>query len=297
MSVALNPASTKSLYLYGEPASHTFSGGKAVVYFTDGTSMTVVIPASSLTPSLTTTTKSFTGLTVTSPNGGSYDSTGQLNVQWTSYVGDFDYYQIMLGNNIANSEVEMGDGMQISKYQNSYNTFAISSFVDKIISNSGMSRDVIKDAYYVKVNAVKLDRDRVSGGIMNTGKSNIFSIRSLDVYYSVKSPLINYVTVSQNGGAVSQLQLGNTYSIKWNETNTSGNTQVTLQQMGNTWNTVMIISTLNSVGNGTNSTSFTMPTSFSPVSGATYKIWVQSGNVGGEQMVSFANTSVRTSYL
>ncbi len=115
-------------------------------------------------------------ITVVSPNGGTFDPGGQLNLQWTSYAGDFDYYQLMLGNTVANSEVEIDDGYHILKTQNSYNTFALWTFVNQIVTNSGMSADTIKSAYYVKVNAVKADR--VGGGIVYTGKSSIFTISS-----------------------------------------------------------------------------------------------------------------------
>ena len=115
-------------------------------------------------------------ITVVSPNGGTFDPGGQLNLQWTSYAGDFDYYQLMLGNTVANSEVEIDDGYHILKTQNSYNTFALWTFVNQIVTNSGMSADTIKSAYYVKVNAVKADR--VGGGIVYTGKSSIFAISS-----------------------------------------------------------------------------------------------------------------------
>ena len=126
---------------------------------------------SSLAPTSTQPT-----ITILSPNGGTFDPGGQLNLQWTSYAGDFDYYQLMLGNTVANSEVEIDDGYHILKTQNSYNTFALWTFVNQIVTNSGMSADTIKSAYYVKVNAVK--SDRVGGGIVYTGKSSIFTISS-----------------------------------------------------------------------------------------------------------------------
>jgi hypothetical protein len=114
---------------------------------------------------------------VTSPlNGASYDSSGQLPVRWSSYSGDFDYYQLMLGNKLANSEVQIDDGYQISKYQNSFNTFVLWSFVNQIVANSGKSAEEIKDSYYVVVNAVK--SDRVGGGIVGTARSGRFTIKS-----------------------------------------------------------------------------------------------------------------------
>ena len=120
-------------------------------------------------------TSTNSSITVLSPNGGTYERGDQLNVRWTNYSGDFDYYRIMLGNTLANSEVQIDDGRQISKYQNSYNSFAVWTFVDRITSTSGVSSEAIKDAYYVKVEAIK--NDRVTGGVMNTGKSSIFSIK------------------------------------------------------------------------------------------------------------------------
>ncbi|MDO8575210.1 MAG: peptidoglycan-binding domain-containing protein [bacterium] len=181
-----------SFYLYGYPSSHRFTGGTLVVEFTDGTKANINIESSSITPgSIIVNNES--SISVTSPNGGTYERENQLNVRWTSYSGDFDYYRIMLGNTTANTETQIDDGYQISKNQNSYSTFAVWTFVDRITSASGMSSEAIKNAYYVRVEAIK--NDRVSGGVMNTGKSSTFSIRANTV---TTQPSIT--VLSPNGG-------------------------------------------------------------------------------------------------
>jgi len=151
---------------------------------------------------------------VLNPNSGIVDSSDQFKVQWTGYSGDFDYYQIILGNSIANVEVSLDENTKISKYQNNYNSFAVWYFVKQITDGSGLKADKIKDAYYIKVNAVKTDV--AGGGVVGSGKGSLFSITSS---YSTPSPspivTPNSYIISPKGGEI--YSVGNKILIKWNE--------------------------------------------------------------------------------
>ncbi|MEK7501878.1 MAG: peptidoglycan-binding domain-containing protein [Patescibacteria group bacterium] len=80
--------SSMSFFAFGYPASQRFSGGYLLIEFTDGTSATINIPASSITPSTSsqiTTSVIQPSITVLSPNGGESFAQGEsLNVIWNS---------------------------------------------------------------------------------------------------------------------------------------------------------------------------------------------------------------------
>jgi hypothetical protein len=162
-------------------------------------------------------------INVTNPSSGVVDSGGQFKVQWTGYSGDFDYYQIMLGNSIANVEVSLDENVKISKYQNSYNSFAVWYFVKQITDRSGLAADKIKDAYYVKVNAVK--NDLGGGGIVSTGKGSLFSIGSLTNTPTPSSTSVTSVVpttpkISINSPKQGEKwNIGDTKTISWNYQN------------------------------------------------------------------------------
>lgn len=152
---------------------------------------------------------------------------GQFKINWSSYNGDFDYYQIVLGNAIANVEVAIDEDYPISKYQNSYNSFVVWSFVNKITSMSGRSAESIKDAYYVKVNAIK--NDRVGGMIVNTSRSRNFSVISSSNVSPSPSPYPANGFNATNQPSVSLIYprggetwyVGETKTVTWNYNNFS----------------------------------------------------------------------------
>lgn len=220
-------AGTYQYKLYGQPESVTFNGGKLIVEFNDGTLSSAIIPASNLTQSAVTkystpspTPSPLNSVTVSVTSPVSTDS--QFKINWSSYGGDFDYYQIVLGNTIANVEVAIDENYPISKYQNSYNSFAVWYFVNKITSMSGRSAESIKDAYYVKVNAIKTDS--AGGRVVNTGKSGVFSVTSTSSYSPSPSP-----TQSPTQPSVSLVYprggetwyVGETKTVTWNYNNFS----------------------------------------------------------------------------
>ncbi|MDQ5893487.1 MAG: hypothetical protein QG640_499 [Patescibacteria group bacterium] len=115
-----------------------------------------------------------TQISIQSPSAGStYDWGEQLKLKWTAYTEDFDHYDLILGNSLAGSEIEISGG--ISKNQTSYNSFVLWSFVHQFTNQSASEAKKIQNAYYVKVKAVK-----GNGEIVNIGKSSTFSIIPLD---------------------------------------------------------------------------------------------------------------------
>lgn len=73
------PTGTQTFYLYGQPESTPFTGGKLVVEFTDGTSASAIIPASSFLPPALLPT-----ITVLSPNGEETYKVGDtIKIRWS----------------------------------------------------------------------------------------------------------------------------------------------------------------------------------------------------------------------
>jgi hypothetical protein len=159
---------------------------------------------------------------VLSPKSGDvYNSGDQLKLQWTGYEGDFDYYQLILGNTKANIEVQIDDSYKISKTQNSYNTFALWSFVNQITKNSSYSADVINDSYYVKVNAIKTDN--AGGRVVIGSRSAVFSIKSSTNPTPTPTINISSVTVSAYLSNASENRVGAWNSFAPNSGNINKN--------------------------------------------------------------------------
>ena len=104
IAISVLANSTKSFFAFGYPASQRFSGGYILIEFTDGTSATINIPTSSITPGNTSNTinniiQSF--ITVLSPNGGETLKDGQTyQVRWNSRnVSSSSYVDIWLLDN------------------------------------------------------------------------------------------------------------------------------------------------------------------------------------------------------
>jgi hypothetical protein len=81
-----------SFYLYGEPASQNFYGGYLKVDFTDGTSVNVTIPSSTITPSSSSVVTSDTSPTASLTLNGSHEISlnvgNTTNYQWSSTNAD-----------------------------------------------------------------------------------------------------------------------------------------------------------------------------------------------------------------
>src|SRR3989338_9146419 len=104
------------------------------------------------------TTSSTPSITVISPNGGSYSQLNPLNISWTPYSGDFDYYYLFLGNKLAGGS-SLSPNQNISKINVSFTANNLSEVIKEIIANSGgKTAEQIKDSYYIEIDAVKNDR-------------------------------------------------------------------------------------------------------------------------------------------
>jgi hypothetical protein len=105
------------------------------------------------------------------------------------------------------------------------------------------------------------------------------------------NPTIDAVTVSLNGIGTTNLQKGNTYYIKWSETNTKDVTRVSLYELqGMTWINVLGISTIRAVGVGENGIYWTVPSGL-VTSSNQYKIYVETIGAGGQQYVQFGGVT------
>jgi len=103
----------------------------------------------------------------------------------------------------------------------------------------------------------------------------------------LNAPQINNVVVSSGGSNTNVLQDGNAYTISWTESNTKNPIQVSLYQLqGTAYSNILTIATVNPVGNGQNSISWNIPTTFA-TSTSEYEIYVQTTNAGGVDPVQF----------
>ena len=96
-------------------------------------------------------------------------NTGKIDVSWEKYTGDFDYYQLFLGNDTLNRESQL-NSQNIDKNLTSYSASVPDSFVD--IARKG---EQSSDYFFVKVNPVK--NNRIGGTSAIYGKSNYFPIK------------------------------------------------------------------------------------------------------------------------
>ena len=178
---------TYSFDVFGQNAgSLKFGKFGIVVYFTDGT-------YAMATTNGNVTTSSTPSITVISPNGGSYSQLNPLNISWTPYSGDFDYYYLFLGNKLAGGS-SLSPNQNISKINVSFTANNLSEVIKEIIANSGgKTAEQIKDSYYIEIDAVK--NDRVGGSIIYRTFSVPFTITS-----DISQPSIT--VISPNGGEV-----------------------------------------------------------------------------------------------
>jgi peptidoglycan hydrolase-like protein with peptidoglycan-binding domain len=113
-------------------------------------------------------------INVTLPTIGSvFDNGDAQNIiaGWTGYSGNFDYYNVSIGNSISNVEQLVGVG--ISKLSTGFSTTA-AALKKAISSLSGKTAP--ENGYYFVVTAVK--NDAAGGGIVARGNSASFSIKN-----------------------------------------------------------------------------------------------------------------------
>ena len=98
-----------------------------------------------------------------------YDKSAEkIYINWQKYAGDFDYYQLFLGNSVLNKEVHINNS-NIAKDITEYSTGLPSVFFEfsKTLANGW-------DSFYVKVNVIK--NDSIGGNSQTAGKSVNFGI-------------------------------------------------------------------------------------------------------------------------
>jgi len=233
-------------------------------------------------------------ITVISPNGGSYSQLNPLNISWTPYSGDFDYYYLFLGNKLAGGS-SLSPNQNISKINVSFTANNLSEVIKEIIANSGgKTAEQIKDSYYIEIDAVK--NDRVGGSIIYRTFSVPFTITS-----DISQPSIT--VISPNGGEVFARDSRLNVSWRSNALTTSSMARVELRK-GSWGGQVVLYSEVANTG------SASLPLSAYFLTGTDYKIRVSdaansavydesdsvfsiSGAVAPSSPVTFSNTGTR----
>jgi hypothetical protein len=165
-------AGTTYFDVYGQPETVPFAGGTLTLAFTDGTTATANIPASKITQGSTCSVGSTCSsvLKVTGPSEGSVFDNGpdqNIIISWVDYSGDFDDYNISIGNYETNARVSLG---RQNKDSNGFVTTA-----SKITSGIGsLSSYTPTGGYYAIVEATKADW--AGSRVVALGNSGRFSI-------------------------------------------------------------------------------------------------------------------------
>ena len=213
------PAGRYEIKLYGQPETTRFYGGKIIVEFSDGTSATGVIPASSVTQSgstiVTPPTITTPSITVTSPNGGErYTAGQQIRINWSSNnIPSSNYMSVTVRG--FGSFTNIGeDGLQ---HQVSYKDFSVGGDV----LNTGSTVITLPVTIPAEASYTLQIKTVVNGTILDDWSNRYFTITSSQ---TVINPTVT--VLSPNGGEV--WQTGNTQTIRWSSGGFDGNVFVSI---------------------------------------------------------------------
>jgi hypothetical protein len=126
----------------------------------------VAVPSDLLCPGSTGSS-----LKLLTPNSGTFkDIDPQLLVSWTPYAGDFDHYNVFLGNNYFNGDgVTLTPSTNVNKNATSLNVSLLSA-TREILANS--TRNDIKNWYFITIKAYSK-----SNSILATSAGGLFTIK------------------------------------------------------------------------------------------------------------------------
>lgn len=116
-------------------------------------------------------------ITVLSPNGGTLISGQAYNISWRG-SGNFDSYQLIIGNTITNTERQLYDKVSSVGFIPKAQTSVVWNVPLSILDDFFPYGVTTSNNFYIKVNAIK--QDNAGYEILATSKSNLFYITSSD---------------------------------------------------------------------------------------------------------------------
>lgn len=159
-------------------------------------------------------------ITVLSPNGGTLISGQAYNISWRG-SGNFDSYQLIIGNTITNTERQLYDKVSSVGFIPKAQTSVVWNVPLSILDDFFPYGVTTSNNFYIKVNAIK--QDNAGYEILATSKSNLFYITSATTTPPVISGVFGPQSLKvgeqgtwkvsasdSNGGTLS-------YSVDWGE--------------------------------------------------------------------------------
>jgi len=171
----LSGTGTHVLNLYGQPESTSFIGGRLIVEFTDGTSATTTIVASSIKQEGYISTQP--SITVLSPNGGEtfpiYNVPGSFDIAWNTNVA-------------LNSPFLFISSSSASFYSKALNSIDV----------PGRQVTLLPNSVFPSVGIYKV---RVCSNYEGNGASEIAYCDSSDNYFTITSPVFQSLAATCSG--------------------------------------------------------------------------------------------------
>lgn len=122
-----------------------------------------------ITDQILSTFKFTSSLGIILPNEGVYRITDSIAVSWNPYVGDFEKYELHIGNQIVGGSQQAT--LTIAKLSKTQTSFTINNLSDIVNKIGGKAPELVQDSYYIKIVATASN-----GAIVAQTRSNPFSI-------------------------------------------------------------------------------------------------------------------------